>query len=198
VILESTRIRGILRGTIAGRVQIVNLTADSRIKPGEHVLTSGGDQVYPRGLPVGTIQTIAPDPDHQPYVAITIRPAADLNRIEEVLIITGMQSNLSAEAQQELTAQAQRAADISAEKLPGIHDNDTKGTTAAPIPAEDPTLKVPHPLPALHPDRYSAGSTRPATELIPGAANPEFRDESQPGAATPRKPATAQQPQVQP
>jgi rod shape-determining protein MreC len=200
VILESTRIRGILRGTIAGRVQIVNLTADSRIKLGEHVLTSGGDQVYPRGLPVGTIQSIAPDPDHQPYIAITIRPAADLNRIEEVLIITGMESDLSAEAQQELAAQAQRAADVSAEKLPGIHDNDAKGTatTANPTPAEDPTLKVPHPLPALHPDRYSAGSTRPATELTPGAANPEFRDESQSGAATPRKPATTQQPQVQP
>src|ERR1017187_5736672 len=61
VILESTRIRAILRGTLTGRVQIGNLTADSRIKPGEHVLTSGGDQVYPRGLPVGVVQSIAPD-----------------------------------------------------------------------------------------------------------------------------------------
>src|SRR5438874_207229 len=73
VILESTRIRGILRGTVAGRVQIGNLTADSRIKPGEHVLTSCGDQVYPRGLPVGIIESVALDPDHQPYVAITIK-----------------------------------------------------------------------------------------------------------------------------
>jgi rod shape-determining protein MreC len=79
VVLESTRIRAILRGTVAGRVQIDNLTSDSRIKPGEHVLTSGGDQVYPRGLPVGTIENIAPDPDHQPYTAITVRPAVDLD-----------------------------------------------------------------------------------------------------------------------
>ncbi|HEV2618560.1 MAG TPA: rod shape-determining protein MreC, partial [Acidobacteriaceae bacterium] len=41
VILASTRIRAILRGTIAGRAQIGNLTADSRIKPGEQVVTSG-------------------------------------------------------------------------------------------------------------------------------------------------------------
>ena len=58
VLLESTRIRGILRGTSSGEVQINNLTPDQRIKPGEHVVTSGGDQVFPRGLPVGTIESI--------------------------------------------------------------------------------------------------------------------------------------------
>jgi rod shape-determining protein MreC len=190
VILESTRIRGILHGTVAGRVQIGNLTADSRIKPGEHVLTSGGDQVFPRGLPVGTIESIAPDPDHQPYLAITIRPAADLNRIEEVLVITGMQSDLSAEAQQDLAAaQAQRAADMSAEKLPGIHDDEPKGTAATPAAAPgsagDPTLKVPHPLPVIRPDRYSTGTTPPASELTPGAANPAVTG---PAAPVPAKP----------
>src|ERR1700761_1238696 len=57
VIFASTRIRAILRGTAVGRAQIVNLTADSRIKPGEQVLSSGGDKVYPRGLPVGVIES---------------------------------------------------------------------------------------------------------------------------------------------
>ncbi|MEO6911268.1 MAG: rod shape-determining protein MreC, partial [Edaphobacter sp.] len=76
VLLASTRILAILHGTSTGHVQITNLTADSRIKPGETVLTSGGDQIFPRGLPVGTIESIAPDPDHQPYTAIRIKPAA--------------------------------------------------------------------------------------------------------------------------
>ena len=132
VILESTRIRAILHGTIAGRVQIGNLTADSRIKPGETVLTSGGDQVYPRGLPVGTIESIAPDPDHQPYTAIVVRPAVNLNRVEEVLVITGTQSDLPADAQQDLSAaEAQHAADLSAERLPSIHDDQPPGTAPA-------------------------------------------------------------------
>ena len=96
VILDSTRIRAILRGTVAGRAQIQNLTADSRIKPGEQVITSGGDKVYPRGLPVGTIESIAPDPDHQPYTAIVVHPAVNLDRVEEVLVITGTQSDLPA------------------------------------------------------------------------------------------------------
>jgi rod shape-determining protein MreC len=180
VILASTRIRAILRGTVTGRAQIGNLTADSRIKPGEQVLTSGGDQVYPRGLPVGTIQSIAPDPDHQPYTAIVVRPAVDLDRVEEVLVITGTQSDLPPDTQQDLTAaEAQHAADLSAERLPSIHDNDTPGAadsptgTAAPAataPANGlpPPIPLPHPLPTVHPDRYSTGSAPPASSLTPG------------------------------
>jgi rod shape-determining protein MreC len=193
VILESTRIRAILHGTIAGRVQIGNLTADSRIKPGETVLTSGGDQVYPRGLPVGVIESIAPDPDHQPYTAIVVRPAVNLNRVEEVLVITGTQSDLPADAQQDLSAaEAQHAADLSAERLPGIHDDQPPGTApatpAAGSPATPPVVAVPHPLPALHPDRYSSGSTPPAADLKPGAPI------SAPSSAAPSSPAPNSQP----
>src|SRR6195952_4980812 len=104
VILESTRIRGIIRGLVNGKVAINNLTADSRIKAGEHVITSGGDGVFPRGLPVGVIVSIAPDPEHQPYTAITIKPAADLARLEEVLVITGTQATLPGLAQQDADA----------------------------------------------------------------------------------------------
>jgi rod shape-determining protein MreC len=184
VILVSTRIRAILRGTVTGRVQIGNLTADSRIKPGETVITSGGDQIYPRGLPVGTVESIAADPDHQPYSAIRVRPAVDLDRVEEVLVITGTQSNVPEVAQQDLAAaEVQHAADISAERLPGIHDDAEAPLVpgaAAQVPqptanpaAAPPPLVVPHPLPTLHPDHFSAGSTPPASALKPGAPNTE-------------------------
>ena len=94
VILAQTRIRAVIRGTTAGYLQIGNLTPDDRIKPGEPVLTSGGDQIFPRGLPVGTIESIAPDPEHQPYTAIRVKPAANLFRLDEVLIITGTKPSL--------------------------------------------------------------------------------------------------------
>lgn len=183
VILASTRIRAILRGTVTGRVQIANLTADSRIKPGEQVLTSGGDQVFPRGLPVGMIESIAPDPDNQPYTAIVVRPAVNLDRVEEVLIITGTQSDLPADAQNDLqTAEAQHAADLSAERLPGIHDGETPAAPVdpnAPVPVTPAALPVPHPLPTLHPDRYTSGAAPPATELTPGAAAAQISPASQ-------------------
>jgi rod shape-determining protein MreC len=177
VILASTRIRAILRGSLTGRVQILNLTADSRIKPGETVLTSGGDQVYPRGFPVGTIESIAPDPDHQPYVAIAVRPAVNLAQVEEVLVITGTQSELPAQAEQDLTAAAaQHAADLTAERLPGLHEDQPAIGAAADgavsTPATTPVITaVPKPLPAVHPDRFSTGETPPADEMTPGAAH---------------------------
>ena len=188
VILETTRIRGILRGTVTGRVQIGNLTADSRIKPGEKVLTSGGDQVYPRGLPVGVIESVAPDPDHQPYMAITIKPAADLNRIEEVLVITGIQSEITPAAQQDLTtAQELRAAQISAEKLPGLHDDEPNATAPNTPGSAAALVPKPHTLPAIHPDRYSSGYTPPASELTPGATTTTLSDQPPP-APKPARP----------
>jgi rod shape-determining protein MreC len=196
VLLASSRIRAIIHGTTTGRVVISNLTSDSRIKPGEKILTSGGDQVYPRGLPVGTIESIAPDPDHQPYTLIQLRPAANLNQLEEVLIITGTQSALPTLAQQDLAAgattaeakaaakqladqqaaeaaeaAARSAAQIVADRLPSLHDPDHPDASTTPgAPPAAPGGVVPKPIPTVHPDRYTPGTTPPASDLKPGAA----------------------------
>ena len=189
VMLESTRIRGILRGTASGRVQIGNLTADSRIQPGEKVLTSGGDQVFPRGLPVGVVESIALDPEHQPYSAITVRPAAKLTQLEEVLVVTGTQTELPEQARKDLeTAEAHHADDVEAAKAaqaatanaprgldlsgtpPGnaAKPDAPAGVEAGP-PNAAPTNAAPKAVPVLHPDRYSPGATPSAAELTPGA-----------------------------
>jgi rod shape-determining protein MreC len=205
VILATTRIRGIVKGTATGRVEIDNLTADSRIKVGEPVVTSGGDLVFPRGLPVGTIESIAPDPLHQPYTAIVIKTAANLNRLEEVLVITGTSATLPpAAAQDAATAEAtqdanQRAADLIAEKLPSLHPEGdatagpaATGTDGKPV-SDDPESQaggavgyinsgLPRPKPAVHPDKYSPGTVAPATDLTPGApasAQPQTQQKPQ-------------------
>jgi rod shape-determining protein MreC len=185
VILQSTRIRGILRGTMDGRLQINNLTADSRIKPGERVVTSGGDMVFPRGVPVGVVESIEPDPKHQPYTAITIKPMASLARLEEVLVITGTSGTLPPAAQQDAasaeeiaaaTAEAnKRAADMVAEKLPSLQE-DAAPATGGEAPAENslggvpgvPNSGLPKVKPVVHPDKYSPGATPDADALRPG------------------------------
>jgi rod shape-determining protein MreC len=197
VILQTTRIRAVVRGTPTGRLQIGNLTADSRIKTGETVLSSGGDLVYPRGLNIGTIESIAPDPEHQPYTAIVIKAAANLSQLEEVLIITGTEPGVSAQARKDLAqgastadaiaAQAtdsKRAADLLSERLPSLHDLDPNyvdpnGPDAKPADPnappkgspKNPVPIVPRPLPTLHPDRYTPGTTPPAIDLTPGATS---------------------------
>jgi rod shape-determining protein MreC len=224
VLLATTRIRAILRGSTTGQILINNLTPDDRIKPGEQVLSSGGDQVYPRGLPVGVIESIKVDPDHQPYTLIQLRPAANLNQLEEVLVITGTQTTLSDQAQKDLaagasTAEAQAAAkqladqqaaeaaarsaaQIVADRLPSIHDDatDAKGGTATPPPTTTPAISVvPKPLPTIHSDRYSPGATPSAADLKPGAAetnNPSVPQTPTPGASS--QPATPKPTQPKP
>jgi rod shape-determining protein MreC len=192
VMLATTRIRAILRGTTVGKAQIGNLTSDSRIKPGEQILTSGGDQIYPRGLPVGVIESIAQDPDHQPYTAIRVHPAVNLDQVEEVLVITGTQANLPAAAQQDLdAAEAQSAADASASRLPSIHDNATPGSAAdgAATPVVPSAAVVPHPLPALHADRFTSGAAPPASTMTPGAPHSATAAPSSPAASPALSPA---------
>lgn len=221
VILQSTRIRAIIRGTPTGRLQIGNLTADSRIKPGETVLTSGGDLVYPRGLNVGTIESVAADPDHQPYTSIIVKPAANLSQLEEVLVIVDTQTAISPKAQQNLaqgaaTAEAiaaqadtRRAADLLSERLPSLHDIDPKYVDPASPDAKpadpnaaaskEPGGVVPKPLQTLHTDHFTPGTTPPAVDLTPGApasANPQTQV---PTPAPPqRKPRTVPEPDLAP
>ena len=133
VLLESLRLRGVLRGNSLGQPQIVNMTTDERIKAGERVLTSGGDQVYPRGLPVGVVDHTIPDPEHDGYVAIVVKTAANLSRLEEVLVVTEVSENMTAAQQQDIQqslAEAdtqKRAADILSERLPGLKGSKCTG-----------------------------------------------------------------------
>src|SRR6476646_8224158 len=115
VILESTRLQGIVKGTPLGELQINDIMSDEKVEPGERVITSGGDRIYPKGYAVGTVISSTPDRDNDPFLAIKIKPAANLNRLEEVLVITKMSDNSrSAGAGPE----PMRAADILSQRLP--------------------------------------------------------------------------------
>ena len=182
VLLEQTRLRGVLRGNAIGQPQIINLLPDERIKPGEKVITSGGDQIFPRGLPVGVVEQVVPDSSNPPYVDILIKPAANLSHLEELLVITQAGDEMPAKEKQDLAqsvaagemmATQQRASDILAERLPGLEEStaladspvSAKSLQALPDPETQPRLKPP---PTLHPDHYSPDATPPASALTPG------------------------------
>lgn len=184
VLLESTRLRGVLRGNALGQPQIINMLPDERVKPGEKVITSGGDQIYPRGLPVGEVEQVVADTSNPPYIDIIIKPAANLGHLEEVLVITQDSDRMPSREQQDLAQSAaegaavtkQRASDILAERLPGL---DEPTALADPGPGQKPgaaptaaTATPPklHPPPALHADHYSPQATAPANALTPGQA----------------------------
>ena len=88
VILQTTRLQGVLRGNPQGELHVSDIMSDEKIETGEEVVTSGGDRIYPKGLPVGTVSRVSPDRDNEPFLAVKVKPAADLSRLEEVLVAT--------------------------------------------------------------------------------------------------------------
>src|ERR1700689_1449505 len=115
-LLEKTRLQGVLRGTANGEVVLERVMSDEQVPVGETVLTSGGDQIFPKGLPVGTVTKVTNGKDL--FLNIKIKPAADLSKLEEVLVLVEKQER-QATAEQNVHV---RAADILAQPLPSFPD----------------------------------------------------------------------------
>ena len=103
---------------------------------GERVLTSGGDRIYPKGLPLGTVTEVKPGSDL--FFIIRVEPAARLDRLEEVLIVT----RIAEQAPQTEAAEAppRRAAEILSQRLPGLPPKpaDASGAGARPASSNPP------------------------------------------------------------
>jgi rod shape-determining protein MreC len=113
-LLDKTRLQGILRGTPAGEAVLEKVMSDETVPAGETVLTSGGDGVFPKGLLVGHVTRVSPGSDL--FLNIRVRPAADLSKLEEVLVVTKIDERQTEPDQ----GSAARAVDILAERLPTV------------------------------------------------------------------------------
>lgn len=117
IMLERSRLRGVMHGTSSGIPEILHIMADEKIEVGEPVVSSGGDQIYPRGLPIGTVSSVGPDPEGGPFMVVHVKPSANLDRVEEVLVIAKI---IDKSPEQQETATSLRAADILARRLPTV------------------------------------------------------------------------------
>ncbi len=212
VILETTRIRGILRGNASGRLQVVGILKDDRIKPGEKVLTAGGDLIFPRGLPVGVVEGVLPDPDQDSFIDVIVKPAAHLERLDEVLVITSTEPRFSPQDQQQMAtseamkgaeaaalaqaaAEQQKASQVMAERLPGLTDPNAPATAGQPGQTEQTgqggqgrgaaPAQAPKLLQPRHPDQFS-----PVTTPTPEAGEENSAPPSQAPPSRQSKPAS--------
>ncbi len=126
-ILEKSRLQGVLRGTVNGEVNLERVMSDEDVPVGEKLLTSGGDQIFPKGLPVGTVAKVGNGKDL--FLNIKIKPAANLSKLEEVLVLVEKQER-QATAEDNVRV---RAADILAQRLPSVPDKPAEAATAASV-----------------------------------------------------------------
>ena len=61
---------------------------DDKVNVGEKVVTSGMDKIFPRYIPVGTVQEIKPGLH---FKTILLHPAAKLNHLEDVIVLLSLQ-----------------------------------------------------------------------------------------------------------
>src|SRR5207248_256481 len=154
-ILEQSRLQGVLKGRASGELVIDKIMTDEEVKPGDRILTSGGDRIFPKGLPLGTVAKITKGLE---FLQITIKPAATLTRLEEVLVITKKEEHESTAS----TAAPTRAADILAQRLPSVPDK-----PAAPAPGAPAALAA---KPAATDTSGSAAPKNNATTAGTGTA----------------------------
>jgi rod shape-determining protein MreC len=85
VVLQDSREHGVMKGTGGREGRVDYIGNEVEVPVGTELYTSGDDRIFPKGLPVGVVTRARPGSEFQQIYA---RPFSELNRLEEVLIIT--------------------------------------------------------------------------------------------------------------
>ncbi len=83
--IENSRLQSPVGGTGEPLLTMKYISNDDEVKIGEHIVTSGMDRIFPRDLPVGTICEVKQGPP--PFKYIRVRPSAQLEKLEEVIVL---------------------------------------------------------------------------------------------------------------
>ena len=85
VIIERSRAQGVAMGEGDGRLRLEYMSEVFDVAVGDDVVTSGIDNIYPKGFAIGKVDTL--EKIGGAYKKITIKPAVDFSALEEVLVV---------------------------------------------------------------------------------------------------------------
>ena len=84
-LVQNTRARGIVKGNGGNRCSFVYTLRKEEIQAGEVIVSSGLDQVFPKGLKIGTVLEVKKDHSRL-FQDIIIQTSVDFDKLEEVLV----------------------------------------------------------------------------------------------------------------
>jgi rod shape-determining protein MreC len=87
-LFAGTRTHGVVKGSGDPNPRMDYIVNDEKVQVGDKILTSGEDHIFPKDLPIGTVESAKPA---APFQAIWIEPAARLDRLEDVLVLLTQQ-----------------------------------------------------------------------------------------------------------
>jgi len=87
VIAQRTRARGIVSGSLDRGPVMEYVTRNENIRKGDRLITSGLDNIFPKGQLVGTVGKVQEN-SYGLFQDVSVRLAVDPERIEEVLVVS--------------------------------------------------------------------------------------------------------------
>ncbi len=87
-LFAGTRTHGVVKGSGDPNPRMDYIVNDEKVQVGDKILTSGEDHIFPKDLPIGKVETAKAG---SPFQAISIDPAARLDRLEDVLVLMTQQ-----------------------------------------------------------------------------------------------------------
>lgn len=84
---QRSRARGIVAGMVDDGLIMKYVGRTDDVKPGDTVITSGLDGIFPRGLLIGSVEQVGRDAPGL-FLKVSIKPAVDFRGLEQVLVIT--------------------------------------------------------------------------------------------------------------
>jgi rod shape-determining protein MreC len=96
-LIERSRAQGLVLGFGDNTLQMEYVPGTADVKPGDLVVTSGIDGIYPKGFVIGTVDAVDRGPGT--FHSITVQPAVDFSRLEEVLVVLTRQAGRDAEVE---------------------------------------------------------------------------------------------------
>jgi rod shape-determining protein MreC len=181
-ILEQSRLQGVLKGKASGETVIDKIMSEEDVKLGDRVLTSGGDQIFSKGLPLGTVAKVTKGNE---FLQVIIKPAAELSHLEEVLVITKKEEHEAPVS----TATSVRAADILAQRLPSVPDRPQTESPAANTVAGH---SKPQSAGVIQPGAVAGSAPQPKPQASTNATAAQPKTQMDASGVTKSSPAKAQ------
>lgn len=87
-LIASSRTHGVVKGIGDPEPRMDYVVNDEKVQPGDSILSSGDDRIFPKGLLIGTVTDVAPG---TPFQVIRVKPATRLDRLEDVIVLLSQQ-----------------------------------------------------------------------------------------------------------
>ncbi|MDJ0802123.1 MAG: rod shape-determining protein MreC [Desulfobacterales bacterium] len=85
-LVQRNRVRGMLSGASTEQSHLDYVLLKEDVQVGDTIVTSGLDGVFPKGLRIGSVQTVEARPNEM-FHTIVVAPFVDFDKLEELLVV---------------------------------------------------------------------------------------------------------------